>query len=72
VSIERPEGLKGSYSVQNPIPVAEFQSTERHGHPALDIGGQEDERPVFDNVFKVGVQEFEDEVEVRFMGEDVY
>ena len=52
--------------------MAEFQTTERHGHPALDIGGQEDERPIFDNVFEPRIQGFEDKIEVGLMGEDVY
>jgi hypothetical protein len=34
--------------MQNPIPVTEFQSTERHGHPAFYIGRKKDKGAVFD------------------------
>jgi hypothetical protein len=58
--------------MQTLISMTEFQTTESHGHPALDIGGQEDERPIFDNVFEPEIQGFEDKIEVGFTGEDVY
>jgi hypothetical protein len=70
--MKRPGRLKEPYSMQNLISMAEFQTTEGHGHPALDIGGQEDERPIFDNVFEPGIQGFEDKIGVGFTGEDVY
>lgn len=49
------------------IPVAEFQTTERHGHPALDICREkDDERTVLDDHFEIGIEELKNEVQIRF------
>ena len=44
--------------------MTELKSAECHGHPALDVRWQEDERAVFDNELEVGVEEFKDQVEI--------
>ena len=38
-----------TYSVQDEVTVAKLQPSKRHGHPALDVRGKEDERAVFDD-----------------------
>ena len=47
--------------------MTELKAAKGHGHPALDIGGQEDERPIFDNVLSP-----ESKIEVGLTGEDIY
>lgn len=56
--------------MQNSVAVDEVKSSDRHQHPALDIGGHEDERLVPDDVLEIGGQELEDEVQVALVGED--
>jgi hypothetical protein len=36
------EGGGGTYAMKNPISMAEFESPERHGHPAFYVCGKED------------------------------
>jgi hypothetical protein len=57
--------------MKDEVSMAEFQTAERHGHPALDVCGEKDERTVFDDHLEVGVEELEDEVQIRLRGEDV-
>ena len=57
--------------MQYPVPVTEFQPTKRHSYPSLNIGRKEDQRPVFNDEFEVGVKELQDQVEVRFRRKDV-
>jgi hypothetical protein len=52
--------------MENKIPVAEFQTAKRHGHPALDVCGEKDERrTVLDDHLEIGVEELKDEVQIR-------
>ena len=51
--------------MEDKIPVAEFQTTKRHGHPAFDVRGEKDERAFLDDHFEIGVEELEDEVQIR-------
>ena len=51
--------------MEDKIPVAEFQTAKRHGHPALDVRGEKDERAFLDDHFEIGVEELEDEVQIR-------
>lgn len=66
------QNRRQTHPVENEIPVAELQSTKGHRHPCLDVCGQKDERAILDDDFEVGVQELEDEIEVRFRGEYVH
>lgn len=58
-------GEDTTHSMEDKIPVAEFQTAKRHGHPALDVRGEKDERTVLDDHFEIGVEEFKDEVQIR-------
>jgi hypothetical protein len=51
--------------VEDKIPVAKFQTAKRHGHPALDICGEKDERTLLDDHLEIGVEELKDEVQIR-------
>ncbi len=51
--------------MEDKIPVTVFQTAECHGHPALDVRGEKDERAILDNHLKIGVEELEDEVQIR-------
>ena len=57
--------------MEDKIPVTEFEAAERHGHPALDVRREKDERTVFDDHLEVGVEELEDKVQIRFRREHV-
>ncbi len=57
--------------MEDKIPVTEFETAERHGHPALDVRREKDERTVFDDHLEVGVEELEDKVQIRFRREHV-
>lgn len=51
--------------------MTELKAAKGHGHPALDIGWEENERPVLDDQFQVGVEELQHKVEVLLRREDV-
>ena len=51
--------------MEDEIPMTEFQTAKRHGHPTLDIRGEKDERPFLDDHLEIGVEELEDEVQIR-------
>lgn len=51
--------------MEDKIPVAEFQTAKRHGHPALDVCGEKDERTFLDDHLEIGVEELKDEVQIR-------
>lgn len=57
--------------MENPITVTEFESFEHHSDPAFNILGLKDESTITNDGFEVRIEEFEDEVEVRLVGEDV-
>lgn len=57
--------------MEDEIPVTEFQTTERHGHPAFDVRREKDERTVLDDHLEVGVEELEDEVQIRLRREHI-
>ena len=59
------------YSVQDEIPVAKFEPAEGHGHPALHVCGEKDNRTIFDDHFEVAVEILEDEIKVFFRREHV-
>jgi hypothetical protein len=48
-----------THSMQNAMPVAEFQSSHAHRHPALDIRHLEDQALVFDHSFEISVKIFQ-------------
>lgn len=64
-------GQRCSYPMQHAAPVDIFQSTQRHGRPALDVGVLKDEGLVPDDRFEVGIQKLEDEVDVLLDGKDI-
>ena len=52
--------------MEDEIPVAEFETAKRHGHPALDVRGEKDERrTVLDDHLEISVEELEHEVQIR-------
>jgi hypothetical protein len=51
--------------MEDEISMTEFETPERHGHPALDIRWQKYERTVLDDHLEVGVEELEDEIQIR-------
>ena len=51
--------------MEDPIAMAELESSERHSEPTLDIGGQEDDRAVLDDELEVCIEELQHEIEVR-------
>ena len=57
--------------MQDEIPVTELKSAKGHGHPALDVCREEDERPILDDKFQVGLEELEDKVEIFLRREDI-
>ena len=50
--------------MEDKVAVTELQTAERHGHPALDVCGEEDERAVLDDHLEIGVKELEDEIQI--------
>jgi len=60
-----------THSVKDEISVTEFETAECHGHPALDVRGEKDQRTVLDDHLEVGVEEFEDKVQIRLRREHV-
>ena len=44
--------------------MAEFKTTEHHGHPAFDICREEDQRAVLDDHLQVSIEEFEHEIQI--------
>jgi hypothetical protein len=57
--------------VEDEISVTEFETAECHGHPALGVRGEKDQRTVLDDHLEVGVEELEDEVQIRLRREHV-
>lgn len=57
--------------MQNPVPMTPLQSSQRHDHPTFHIRRSKQQRSIFDDGFEVGVEEFEDEVEVLAVGKRV-
>jgi hypothetical protein len=60
-----------THSMEDEISVAEFQPAECHGHPALDVRGEKDNRTFLDDHLEIGVQKLEDEVQICLRGEYV-
>ena len=50
--------------MKDKIPVTEFQTAKRHGHPALDVCWEKDERTLLDDHFEIGIEELKDEVQI--------
>lgn len=48
--------------MKNPVPVAEFESTECHCHPTFYVRRQENKGAVFNDHFQVRVKELENEI----------
>jgi hypothetical protein len=57
--------------MEDEISVTKFETAECHRHPALDVRGEKDERTVLDYHLEVGVEELENEVQIRFRREHV-
>ena len=57
--------------MEDKVAVTELQTAERHGHPALDVCGEKDERAVLDDHLEIGVEELEDKVQIRLGREHV-
>jgi hypothetical protein len=51
--------------MEDEIPVTEFQTAKRHGHPALDVRGEKDKRTVLDDHLEIGVEELKYKVQIR-------
>jgi hypothetical protein len=58
-------------AVQDVVPVTKLESTKGHSDPRFDIRREEDESTIFDDLFEVGCKEFENQIQVLFVGEDV-
>jgi hypothetical protein len=56
--------------MKNAVAMDEVEPSDRHRHPALDVGRHEDEGLVADDVLEVGCEKFEHEVEVALVRED--
>ena len=54
-----------THSMENKVPMTEFQTAKRHGHPALDVSWEKYERTVLDDHFEIGIEELKDEVQIR-------
>jgi len=52
--------------MQNKISVTVFKPMENHCHPTFDVGREEYKCPVLDNRLKVGVEKFQDKIQIRF------
>ena len=50
--------------VEDEVPVTELESAKCHGHPAFDVRGEEDKRAIFNDELKVGVEKFENKIEI--------
>ena len=61
-----------AYPVQDEMAMTMVYPATHHEHPAFDICCSEFDVLVFDDHLEVCVKEFENEVEVRFMRENVY
>ena len=44
--------------------MAEFKTTEDHGHPAFDICWQKDQCAVLDDHLQIGVEELEHKIQI--------
>lgn len=42
-----------------------LQTPQHHDHPALHIGRRKDQRPILDERFHVGIQEFQHQIQAR-------
>jgi hypothetical protein len=70
-SLARNTATNCTHSVKDEISVTEFETAERHGHPALDVRGKKDQRTILDDHLEVGVEELEDKVQIRLRREHV-
>jgi hypothetical protein len=65
--MEKAAGIElDAYSVKHKTPMAEFETTQCHRHPCLDISRKEDERAVLNYHLKVAIQELQHQVKIRF------
>ena len=71
VSVNRLIAEAQTHTMQHTVSVDVLQSAQRHRHPALYIRILNDECFISDDRFEVGVEEFQDEVDVLFDREDV-
>ena len=60
-----------THSMEDKVAVTELQTAERHGHPALDVCGEKDERAVLDDHLEIGVEELEDKIQIRLGREHI-
>lgn len=61
----RERGKTHTHSMEDEISVAEFQPAECHGHPALDVRREKDNRTFLDDHLEIRVEELENEVQIR-------
>jgi len=47
------KGGRNFYTMENPVSVAKLEASKSHGHPALDICWEKDERAIFDDHFEI-------------------
>lgn len=55
--------------MEDEVAVPTFELAEGHGHPSLDVSGEEDAGAVLDDQLNVRIQEFKDETEVLLRGD---
>jgi hypothetical protein len=55
-------------SMYDPIAMAEFKSTKRHGHPALNISWVKNIGTILDDRLEVAVKKLKDKVEISLGG----
>ena len=53
-----------THSMQDGVSMAEFKTTEDHGHPAFDICWQKDQCAVLDDHLQIGVEELEHKIQI--------
>ena len=51
--------------------MTKLQAPEGHRHPTLYVGGEEDKGAVLYDHFEIGIQEFQDKIEVRLRREHI-
>ena len=60
-----------THPMQDKISMAKLESSECHCYPTFDIGRKKYEGSVLDYHFEIRVEEFENEIEVGFRGENI-
>lgn len=55
--------------MKNEITVTELKPAEGHSHPTLNIRRKENKGAIFDDYFKVRIQEFQHEIQILFRRE---